>query len=93
MIPYGRGPSVSVPLGALAERLRRLVEQGYREAVLTGVDIASYGADLPGRPSLAATLRRLLALVPDLPRLRLSSLDPAALDDGALAACSPTSRG
>jgi len=80
VIPQGRGPSVSVPLDTLAERLRRLVEQGHREAVLTGVDIASYGADLPDRPSLAATLRRLLALVSDLPRLRLSSLDPAALD-------------
>jgi threonylcarbamoyladenosine tRNA methylthiotransferase MtaB len=81
VIPQGRGPSFSVPLHALAEKLRALVEQGHKEAVLTGVDIASYGADLPDRPSLGATVRRLLALVPELPRLRLSSLDPAALDD------------
>ncbi len=81
VIPQGRGSSFSVPLEALADRVRALVEGGHREAVLTGVDIASYGADLPGRPSLGATVRRLLALVPDLPRLRLSSLDPAALDD------------
>jgi threonylcarbamoyladenosine tRNA methylthiotransferase MtaB len=81
VIPQGRGPSFSVPPEALAERLRALVEQGHKEAVLTGVDIASYGTDLPGRPSLGAVVRRLLALVPGLPRLRLSSLDPAALDD------------
>jgi threonylcarbamoyladenosine tRNA methylthiotransferase MtaB len=81
VIPQGRGPSFSVPVAALAARLRRLVGEGHREAVLTGVDIASWGADLPGRPALGAALRRLLALVPDLPRLRLSSLDPAALDD------------
>jgi threonylcarbamoyladenosine tRNA methylthiotransferase MtaB len=59
---------------------RALLEAGYQEVVLTGVDIASYGADLPGRPSLGQLVRRLLALVPDLPRLRLSSLDPAAID-------------
>ncbi|GAA0591690.1 hypothetical protein GCM10009416_32620 [Craurococcus roseus] len=81
VIPRGRGPSFSVPADALAARLRDLVEQGHKEAVLTGVDIASYGADLPGRPTLGAAVRRLLALVPELPRLRLSSLDPAALDD------------
>jgi threonylcarbamoyladenosine tRNA methylthiotransferase MtaB len=81
VIPQGRGPSFSVPAEALAARLRGLVEGGHKEAVLTGVDIASYGADLPGRPSLGAAVRRLLALVPELPRLRLSSLDPAALDD------------
>ncbi len=81
VIPRGRGPSFSVPPDALAEKLRRLVGRGHREAVLTGVDIASYGADLPDRPSLGAAVRRLLALVPELPRLRLSSLDPAALDD------------
>ena len=81
VIPQGRGPSFSVPLDTLVEQVRRLVEGGHREAVLTGVDIASYGADLPDRPSLGATVRRLLAQVPELPRLRLSSLDPAALDD------------
>jgi threonylcarbamoyladenosine tRNA methylthiotransferase MtaB len=61
--------------------VRTLVEAGYREVVLTGVDIASYGSDLPGAPSLGQMARRLLALVPDLPRLRLSSIDPAAIDD------------
>lgn len=81
VIPQGRGPSFSIPLRTLAEKVRALVEQGHREAVLTGVDIASYGADLPDRPSLGATVRGLLAAVPELPRLRLSSLDPAALDD------------
>jgi threonylcarbamoyladenosine tRNA methylthiotransferase MtaB len=80
VIPQGRGPSSSVPLGLLADQLRALVAQGYREVVLTGVDIASYGPDLPGRPSLGQMVRRLLALVPDLPRLRLSSLDPAGMD-------------
>ena len=81
IIPFGRGPNRSVPIGAIATQLRSLVEAGYREIVLTGVDIASYGAGLPGTPSLGQLVRRLLALVPDLPRLRLSSLDPAAIDD------------
>jgi threonylcarbamoyladenosine tRNA methylthiotransferase MtaB len=81
IIPYGRGPSRSVPLGAILAQAQALSRAGYRELVLTGVDIASYGADLPGRPSLGQTVRRLLALLPDLPRLRLSSLDPAAIDD------------
>ncbi len=80
IIPYGRGPSRSVPVGAIVAQARALVQAGYRELVLTGVDIASYGPDLPGRPSLGQLVRRLLALVPDLPRLRLSSLDPAAID-------------
>ena len=65
----------------LAAQLRHLVDAGYREVVLTGVDIASYGPDLPGKPALGQMVRRLLALVPDLPRLRLSSLDPAAIDE------------
>ena len=81
IIPFGRGPNRSVPIGAIATQLRSLVEAGYREIVLTGVDIASYGAGLPGTPSLGQLVRRLLALVPDLPRLRLSSIDPAAIDD------------
>ncbi|HET6184375.1 MAG TPA: tRNA (N(6)-L-threonylcarbamoyladenosine(37)-C(2))-methylthiotransferase MtaB [Acetobacteraceae bacterium] len=80
VIPYGRGPNRSVPAGAVVAQARALVEAGYRELVLTGVDIASYGADLPGRPTLGQLVRRLLALVPDLARLRLSSLDPAAID-------------
>jgi len=81
IIPFGRGPSRSVPMGAVVAQARALVEAGYRELVLTGVDIASYGPDLPGRPTLGQLVRRLLALVPELPRLRLSSLDPAAIDD------------
>uniref|UniRef100_A0A8J4HBT1 tRNA (N(6)-L-threonylcarbamoyladenosine(37)-C(2))-methylthiotransferase MtaB n=1 Tax=Acidicaldus sp. TaxID=1872105 RepID=A0A8J4HBT1_9PROT len=81
IIPFGRGPSRSVPLGALVDQARALVAAGYREVVLTGVDLTSYGGDLPGRPPLGQAVRRLLALVPDLPRLRLSSLDPAEIDD------------
>jgi threonylcarbamoyladenosine tRNA methylthiotransferase MtaB len=81
VIPQGRGPSRSVPAGLLVDQVRALVAQGFREVVLTGVDIASYGPDLPGRPSLGGMVRRLLALVPELPRLRLSSLDPAGVDD------------
>ncbi len=82
IIPFGRGPSRSVPIGAVVAQVRALVEAGYQEVVLTGVDIASYGPDLPGAPALGQLVRRLLALVPDLPRLRLSSLDPAAIDAG-----------
>jgi threonylcarbamoyladenosine tRNA methylthiotransferase MtaB len=80
IIPYARGPSRSVPMGVLAEQARRLVTAGYREIVLTGVDLTAYGADLPGPPSLGQMARRLLAAVPELPRLRLSSLDPVEID-------------
>ena len=81
IIPFGRGPNRSVPIGAIAEQVRTLVATGFREIVLTGVDIASYGPDLPGRPTLGQMARRLLAAVPELPRLRLSSIDPAAIDE------------
>ncbi len=81
IIPFARGPNRSVPMGAIAEQIRTLVAAGYGEVVLTGVDIASYGADLPGTPSLGAMVRRLLAVVPELKRLRLSSIDPAVMDD------------
>ncbi|HEY2615756.1 MAG TPA: tRNA (N(6)-L-threonylcarbamoyladenosine(37)-C(2))-methylthiotransferase MtaB [Acetobacteraceae bacterium] len=81
IIPFGRGPNRSVPVGAVVAQVRALVEAGFQEVVLTGVDIASYGTDLPGAPRLGQLVRRLLALVPGLPRLRLSSLDPAAIDD------------
>jgi len=81
IIPFGRGPNRSVPVGAVVAQVRALVAAGYQEVVLTGVDIASYGADLPGAPRLGQLVRRLLALVPDLPRLRLSSLDPASIDE------------
>ena len=80
VIPFGRGPSRSVPIGAIVEQVRALVAHGYNEVVLTGVDITSYGPDLPGAPSLGQMVRRLLALVPELPRLRLSSLDPVEVD-------------
>src|SRR5689334_12086417 len=80
VIPFGRGPNRSVPVGAIVTQVRTLVDRGFREVVLTGVDIASYGPDLPGRPCLGQLVRRLLAQVPNLPRLRLSSLDPAAID-------------
>ena len=81
VIPLGRGPSRSVPAGAVVDQARALVAAGYRELVVTGVDLTAYGADLPGRPSLGALARRILTLVPALERLRLSSLDPAEIDD------------
>ncbi len=81
IIPFGRGPNRSVAMGAITEQVRALVAGGISEVVLTGVDLTSFGADLPLRPSLGQMVRRLLAAVPELPRLRLSSLDPAALDD------------
>ncbi len=81
IIPQGRGPNRSVPVEAVADQLRRLVGAGGQEVVLTGVDLASWGQDLPDRPALGHLVRALLRLVPDLSRLRLSSVDPAALDD------------
>lgn len=81
IIPYGRGNSRSVPIGEIVTQIRKLVAEGYQEVVLTGVDVTSYGADLPGKPRLGQMMRRLLALVPELPRLRLSSLDPVEIDE------------
>ena len=81
IIPFGRGPSRSVPVGEVVRQVRTLVAAGVKEVVLTGVDITDYGRDLPGRPSLGQMARRLLALVPELPRLRLSSVDPVELDE------------
>ncbi len=80
IIPFGRGPNRSVPIGVLVEQVRGLVEKGFQEVVLTGVDVTAYGADLPGQPRLGQMIRRLLACVPELPRLRLSSLDVAEVD-------------
>ena len=80
IIPYGRGPSRSVPVEGIVAQARALVANGYREVVITGVDIASYGKDLPEAPSLGRMLKQLLAAVPELPRLRLSSIDPAEID-------------
>ena len=81
VIPFGRGPNRSVPMGVVVDQVRALVAAGFGEIVLTGVDITSFGPDLPGAPTLGQLVRRLLALVPELPRLRLSSLDPAAIDE------------
>jgi threonylcarbamoyladenosine tRNA methylthiotransferase MtaB len=81
IIPFGRGNNRSVPIGVIVDQVRLLVAEGYREVVLTGVDITDYGRDLPGTPRLGEMIRRLLALVPELPRLRLSSVDPAEIDD------------
>ncbi len=92
IIPFARGPNRSVPLGAIADQIRLLADSGYGEVVLTGVDIASYGADLPGQPSLGDLVRRLLAVVPQLKRLRLSSLDPAVMDEALFQALADEQR-
>lgn len=80
IIPYGRGNSRSVPMGAVVEQARKLVENGYREVVLTGVDATSYGADLPGTPTLGLLAKTLLKQVPEILRLRLSSIDSIEAD-------------
>ncbi len=80
IIPFGRGNSRSAAAGDIVEQVRRLVAQGYAEVVLTGVDLTSWGADLPGQPSLGQLTARILKLVPELPRLRLSSIDAAEID-------------
>jgi len=92
IIPFGRGPNRSVPMGRVVEQIRDLVAAGYGEVVLTGVDVTAYGGDLPGRPPLGQLVRRLLALVPELPRLRLSSLDPVEVDEDLLAAIAEEER-
>jgi len=81
IIPYGRGPSRSVPAGLVIDRIKTLVDEGYNEVVLTGVDTTSYGPDLPGDQSLGHLVERVLKLVPGLQRLRLSSLDSVEIDD------------
>ena len=81
IIPYGRGNSRSVPAGEIVGSVKSLVRQGYNEVVLTGVDLSSWGGDLPGTPPLGDLVRRILKLVPELPRLRLSSIDPAEVDE------------
>ncbi len=81
VIPYGRGNSRSVPLGAVVQEARRLVEKGFAEIVLTGVDLTSYGADLSGAPALGTLVEKILKLVPALQRLRLSSIDSIEADD------------
>ncbi len=80
IIPYGRGNSRSVAAGVVVEQIKRLVDKGYQEVVLTGVDITSWGADLPMQPKLGDLVQRILTLVPDLPRLRISSIDSVEVD-------------
>ena len=80
IIPFGRGNSRSVPMGAVIDQVKRLVENGFLEVVITGVDITSYGADLAGTPTLGTLVQNVLTSVPDLPRLRLSSIDSIEVD-------------
>lgn len=84
IIPFGRGPSRSVPAGEIVSHIRGLVREGFKEVVLTGVDLSSWGGDLPGTPPLGDLVRRILKLVPELPRLRLSSIDPAEVDESLM---------
>jgi threonylcarbamoyladenosine tRNA methylthiotransferase MtaB len=84
IIPYGRGASRSVPAGGVIDEIKAAIDGGTKEVVLTGVDLTAYGADLPGKPTLGQLVERILRLVPDLPRLRLSSLDPCEMDDRLL---------
>ncbi|MEO0711453.1 MAG: tRNA (N(6)-L-threonylcarbamoyladenosine(37)-C(2))-methylthiotransferase MtaB, partial [Pseudomonadota bacterium] len=86
IIPYGRGNSRSVPAGIVVNQIKRLRDRGYREVVLTGVDLTSWGADLPATPKLGDLVLRILKLVPDLPRLRISSIDSIEVDDALLQA-------
>jgi len=81
IIPYGRGNSRSVPAGRVVEHIQKLVGEGYHEIVLTGVDVTSYGHDLPGRPHLGLLVEQILRHVPELPRLRLSSVDGVEIDE------------
>ncbi len=86
IIPYGRGNSRSVPAGVVVDQVKRLVDRGYNEVVLTGVDLTSWGADLPASPKLGDLVMRILKLVPDLPRLRISSIDSIEVDENLMQA-------
>ena len=92
IIPYGRGQARSTPAGEVVAHVKDLVKQGYNEVVLTGVDLSSWGGDLPGMPPLGDLVRRVLILVPDLPRLRLSSIDPAEIDPALFEALTTNER-
>ncbi len=92
IIPFGRGPSRSVPAGEVVAQVHRLVEGGCREVVLTGVDITDYGKDLPGRTSLGALVRQILRHVPELERLRLSSIDQVEADEHLMQAIAEEER-
>lgn len=86
IIPFGRGNSRSVPAGVVVDQIKRLVDRGFNEVVLTGVDMTSWGADLPSEPRLGDLVLRILKLVPDLPRLRISSIDSIEVDDALMQA-------
>ena len=86
IIPYGRGNSRSVPAGVVVDQIKRLVDKGFNEVVLTGVDLTSWGADLPGEPRLGDLVMRILRLVPDLNRLRISSIDSIEADENLMRA-------
>ena len=86
IIPFGRGNSRSVPAGVVIDQIKRLIDKGYNEVVLTGVDLTSWGADLPVQPKLGDLVMRILKLVPDLPRLRISSIDSIEVDDNLMQA-------
>ncbi|MCX7566038.1 tRNA (N(6)-L-threonylcarbamoyladenosine(37)-C(2))-methylthiotransferase MtaB [Sulfitobacter sp. F26169L] len=86
IIPYGRGNSRSVPAGVVVDQIKRLFDKGFNEVVLTGVDLTSWGADLPATPRLGDLVMRILRLVPDLPRLRISSIDSIEVDENLMQA-------
>lgn len=86
IIPFGRGNSRSVPAGVVVDQIKRLVDKGFNEVVLTGVDLTSWGADLPATPRLGDLVMRILRLVPDLPRLRISSIDSIEVDENLMEA-------
>jgi len=92
IIPYGRGNSRSVPMGAVVDQIHRLADNGYAEIVLTGVDMTSYGADLPGQPWLGKLVKAILRQVPDVKRLRLSSIDSIEADDDLMDAIATEKR-
>ncbi|MCV6591544.1 MAG: tRNA (N(6)-L-threonylcarbamoyladenosine(37)-C(2))-methylthiotransferase MtaB [Silicimonas sp.] len=92
IIPYGRGNSRSVPAGVVVDQIKRLRDRGFNEVVLTGVDLTSWGADLPGQPRLGDLVRRILKLVPDLPRLRISSIDSIEADPALMEAVATEKR-
>jgi len=92
IIPYGRGNSRSVPAGVVVDQIKRLVDRGYNEVVLTGVDLTSWGADLPAGPKLGDLVMRILKLVPDLARLRISSIDSIEVDDNLMQAIATEQR-
>lgn len=92
IIPFGRGNSRSVPAGVVVEQIKRLVDKGFHEVVLTGVDLTSWGADLPATPRLGDLVMRILRLVPDLARLRISSIDSIEADDALMGAIATEAR-